>query len=157
MGVTIREVQVRYLLATTIAILAPTLATSPALARQRGPKNATDNACRPAALHGFCRVGCSEPQGAVETRHVEPSPKQVHAPLPSGVVILEVGVDLNGKVVSVCIMRGIRDDFDKAAQAAALAGQWKIPAPSVPVRGYVLTVTACTPDRSSDCSRRASK
>jgi hypothetical protein len=70
---------------------------------------------------------------------------------------LEVGVDLNGKVVSACIMRGVRDDFDKAAQAAALASQWKMPVPHVRVRGYVLTVTACTPDRSSDCARRPSK
>jgi hypothetical protein len=52
-------------------------------------------------------------------------------------------------------MRGVRDDFDKAAQAAALASQWKIPAPHVPVRGFVLTITECTPDRASDCSHRA--
>ena len=145
------------MLTTTIAVLVSALATAPALARQRAPKNATDNACRPAALHDFCRVGCSEPQHAVETRHVEPTLQHVHAPLPSGVVILEVGVDLHGKVVSACVMRGIRDDFDQAAQAAALANQWKIPAPHVPVRGYVLTVTACTPDRSSDCRRRVGK
>jgi hypothetical protein len=121
---------------------------------QSAAKKVTEEACRPTVLHDFCRVGCREPEHAVETRHVEPSVKDVHRPLPSGVVILEVGVDLTGKVVSACVMRGVRHDFDKAAQAAALAGQWKIPAPSASprLRGYVLTITECTPDK--DCKHR---
>jgi hypothetical protein len=85
----------------------------------------------------------------VQTKHVDPSLKNVHRPLPSGVVILEVGVDLDGKVVSACVMRGVRDDFDKASQVAALQSQWKIPAASVARSGYVVTITECTPDK--DC------
>jgi hypothetical protein len=76
----------------------------------------------------------------------------VRIPTPSGVVVLEIGVDLDGKVVSACVKLGVRDDFDKAAQAAALASQWKIPAPPVPVRGYVLTITECTPE--PECKHR---
>jgi hypothetical protein len=143
-------------LAAVVALVSA-LAAPSMLAQQTGPKNVADTACRPAALHDYCRVGCSEPRHAVETHHVEPTLTPVPGPPPSGVAILEVGVDLNGKVVSACIMRGVRDDFDKAAQAAALASQWKMPVPHVRVRGYVLTVTACTPDRSSDCARRPSK
>jgi hypothetical protein len=154
-GATIRGVKGRALLMTTAVGLVWAV-TLPSAAAQRASKNATDTECRPAALHDFCRVGCPEPH-AVETHHVEPSLAHVHAPAPSGIVIIEAGVDLSGKVVSACVMRSVRDDFDKAAQRAALASQWKIPAPRVPVRGYVLTLTACTPDRSSDCAHRAGK
>jgi hypothetical protein len=139
-----------------IAALVPALATVPALARQRAAKNGTDDACRPAALREFCRVGCIDPPPA-ETHRVDPSLKDVRHPLPSGVAILELGVDLMGQPVSACILRSVRDDFDKAAQAAALQSRWKVPQLKGHERGFALTVTACTPDRSSDCPRHDSK
>ena len=144
------------LLTTIVAVLLLALATVPALARQSAAKNATDNACRPAALREFCRVGCADPP-PVETRRVEPSLKDVRRPLPSGVAILELGVDITGQPVSACVLRSVRDDFDKAAQAAALQSRWKVPPLKGRERGFALTITVCTPDRSSDCPRRAGK
>jgi len=77
--------------------------------------------------------------------------KTVARPYPNGVVILEAGIDEKGQVVSACVLRGIRSDFDKAAQSAVLRWRWN---PTVldgkPV-GVVMTVTVCTPDMK--CNR----
>jgi hypothetical protein len=133
-------------------VLGFALAMLPALGQQPPWPSVPNEACHPAALHDYCRVGCSEPQHAVETHHVTMALTHVRKPPPSGVVILEIGVDLTGKVVSACVKLGVRDDFDKAAQTAALASQWKIPAPPTGVRGYVLTITECTPE--PECKQR---
>jgi hypothetical protein len=44
--------------------------------------------------------------------------RTVTRPFPSGVVILEAGIDEKGQAVSACVLRGIRSDVDKAAQFA---------------------------------------
>jgi len=71
----------------------------------------------------------------------------VARPYPSGIAILEIGVNEKGHVVSACVLRGVRPDFDTAAQAAASRWLFK---PSVlkgqPV-GVVVTMTIPTPDR----------
>ena len=138
-------------LLTTTVVLVSSLATPSTLAHQRAPRNVAHSACRP-AFREFCRVGCADPP-PVETHRVDPSLENVRRPLPSGVVILELGVDLNGQPVSACVLRSVRDDFDKAAQAAALQSRWKVSKLKGGERGFVLTVTVCTPDRASDCAR----
>jgi hypothetical protein len=50
---------------------------------------------------------------------------KLQRPLPTGVAILEIGVDGEGHVVSACVLRGVRQDFDEAAQHAALQSRWK--------------------------------
>jgi hypothetical protein len=132
------------------------LATAPALAHQRAAKAGADSACRPDALREFCRVGCPDAP-PVETHRADPSLDDVRRPLASGVVILELGVGLNGKPVSACVVRGVRDDFDRAAQAAALQSRWKVPTLKGRERGFVMTITVCTPDRVSDRERRGGK
>ena len=110
-------------------------------------------ACCKAALQGFCRIGCAAALPKL-IQPVAPDLTEVARPYPSGVVILEVGIDAKGQVVSACVLRGVRSDFDKAAQAAALRWRWN---PTVldgkPV-GVVMTVTVCTPDLN--CARRQS-
>lgn len=103
----------------------------------------TANPCRPAALRDLCRMCCGGPP-PVLTRRVDPSLEGVRRPAPSGIAILEVGIDVDGRVVSACVVRGVRDDFDRAAQSAAMQSRWKI----TPRKRYgvVVTVTACTPD-----------
>jgi len=104
-------------------------------------------ACCRVALYGFAREGRPPRQ----TRWVPPDMKTVARPYPNGVVILEAGIDEKGQVVSACVLRGIRSDFDKAAQSAVLRWRWN---PTVldgkPV-GVVMTVTVCTPDMK--CNR----
>ena len=136
-------------------MLALSLAAPSTLAHQRAMKTVTDAACHP-AFREFCRVGCADPP-PVEIRRVDPSLKDVRRPLPSGVVILELGVDLTGQPVSACVLRSVRDDFDKAAQAAALQSRWRVPPLKGRERGFVLTVTTCTPDRANDCPHRGDK
>jgi len=104
------------------------------------------DACRPAVLRDFCRVGCPD-SPPVQTHRVEASVKQLWRPLPSGVAILEIGVNVHGEVVSACVVRGVRRDFDEAAQRASLQGRWKWTAGEGRQRGFVLTVTFCTPDQ----------
>jgi hypothetical protein len=112
-------------------------------------------ACRPSALREFCRVGCPDSSAALtETRHVEPTLGDLRRPLPSGVAVLELGIDLEGTVVTACVAKGVRDDFDKAAQAAALQSRWSVRKPLKGMeRGFAISVTVCTPDRSTDCKR----
>ena len=73
----------------------------------------------------------------------------VTRPYPSGVVILEVGINDKGQVVSVCLLRGVRGDFDKAAQAAALRWRWNPYLLHGKPVGVVITTTVCTPDLDS--------
>jgi TonB family protein len=109
-------------------------------------------ACCPAALRGFCRVGCPGPPPDVKSR-VAPDLTALLRPLPSGVVILEVGINEKGLVVSACVLRGIRSDFDEAAQAAALRWRWNPYLLHGKPIGVVITITVCTPDL--DCYPRA--
>jgi hypothetical protein len=117
------------------------------------------NACRPSALREFCRVGCADPVSVLtETRHVEPALRDLRHPLPSGVAILELGIDLEGTVVSACVAKGLREDFDAAAQAAALQSRWNVAKPlKGREQGIAIFVTVCTPDKPSDCKRRPLK
>ena len=103
------------------------------------------DACRPAALVDFCRVGCPYVPPILLHR-VEPAVKSLRRPLPRGTAILEVGVNLEGQVVSACVVRGVRSDFDRAAQAAALRSRWRASERKGSERGFVLSVTFCTPD-----------
>jgi len=77
---------------------------------------------------------------------VAPDLASVTRPYPSGVVILEVGINDKGHVVSVCLLRGVRSDFDKAAQAAALRWRWNPYLLKGKPVGVVITTTLCTPD-----------
>ena len=113
-------------------------------------RSATGVACCRAALSDpICRVGCS---GLVpkRIRWDHPDLKTVARPYPEGVVIVEAGIDQKGQVVSACMLRGVRNDFDEAAQIAVL--KWKFD-PLVlqgqPVSVF-LTVTVCTPDRQCE-------
>jgi hypothetical protein len=78
--------------------------------------------------------------------------KAVARPYPSGVAILEAGISVEGQVVSVCVLRGLRTDFDTAAQAAVL--RWRFLNDAVRLNGkplgVVMTVTVCTPDRKCE-------
>jgi len=60
---------------------------------------------------------------------------------------MELAVDLQGKVVSACVLRSVREDFDNAAQAATWQWRFKIPKLTGSEPGFVLTVVICTPDR----------
>ena len=100
---------------------------TPASARQQQPPPAPPPAaqhhacapgiaCCPAAfqMQAYCRVGCPGPPPK-KLLHVAPDLATVAKPYPSGVVILELAINEKGVVVSPCLLRGIRSDFDKAA------------------------------------------
>lgn len=80
---------------------------------------------------------------------------QVAKPYPSGVVIIELALDEQGVPISSCVLRGIRKDFDNAAQLAA--SRWRFTPQDLygqPV-GVVMTVTVNSPDpASSGLSKR---
>jgi hypothetical protein len=114
------------------------------------PAEATDALCRPSSLQNFCRVGCADQTPPTLTRHVEPNTKRLKHPLPKGATIIELGVDLQGEVVSACVIRSLREDFDKAAQAATWQWRFKIPRLTGNERGFVLTVSVCSPDQRCD-------
>jgi hypothetical protein len=54
-----------------------------------------------------------------------PDIRTLERPPPTGIAILELAVDKEGHVVSACVLRSVRSDFDEAAQAAALKSLWK--------------------------------
>jgi len=72
--------------------------------------------CCPYRLAGFSRA---EP-APTAIRRVAVNLNQVRRPYPSGIAILEIGINEKGRVVSACVLRGLRSDFDRAAQAAAM-------------------------------------
>jgi len=74
----------------------------------------------------------------------------VAKPFPSGVVILELAINEKGVVVSSCLLRGIRDDFDKAAQLATRQWRFNPYRPKGKPVGVVMTVTVTTPDMKQD-------
>jgi IS4 transposase len=57
-------------------------------------------------------------------KRVEPDLSTLGLPYPCGIVILEIGINERGEVVSSCVSRGVRADFDRAAQAATR--KWRI-------------------------------
>jgi TonB family protein len=102
-------------------------------------------ACCPAALAQFCRVGChGTPPRLIQS--VAPTLRKVARPYPTGVVILELGINETGRVISACVLRSVRTDFDQAAQAAALQWRWHPFLLRGKPIGAVTTVTVCTPD-----------
>jgi TonB family protein len=72
--------------------------------------------------------------------------KTLRQPHPKGVAILELGINEEGRVVSACVLRGVRSDFDEAAQAAALQWLWTPKVVKGKPVGVVVTVTFDTPD-----------
>jgi len=96
--------------------------------------------CCPSALVGFCRVGCPNPV-PVPIRRVPPNITTLSKPPPKGIAILELGINEEGRVVSACVLRGLRGDFDRAAQAAALQWLWTSKVIDGKRVGVVATVT----------------
>ena len=89
------------------------------------PACVAGSACCPwPAGRDFCRVGCPPPHPASVFRFA-PDTKALKRPHPTGVAILELAIDKEGHVISACVLRSLRPDFDKAAQAAALKSLWK--------------------------------
>jgi len=91
-------------------------------------------------------VGCPDPP-PILTRHVDPYMQKLRSPVPSGAAILEVGVNLEGEVVSACVVRSLRSDLDSAAQAAVLQWRWKVGALKGKERGFAMLVSLCAPDK----------
>jgi TonB family protein len=79
--------------------------------------------------------------------YVAPDLTTVAKPYPSGVVILELAINEKGVVVSSCLLRGIRADFDKAAQLATLGWRFEPKVVEGKPIGVVMTVTVNTPHR----------
>ena len=134
--------------------------------QKAGPKSTAVDLCRPAALKEFfCRVGCPDPPPTL-IEPIQTDVTQLRRPRPSGMAILEIGVNLKGEVVSACVLRSLRSDFDVAAQRAWMKSRWKVPQQRRgDERGFIITVTACTPgqkcpapsaDRRIHTSRRDS-
>ena len=100
-------------------------------------------------MQAYCRVGCPGPPPK-KLLNVAPDLTTVAKPYPSGVVILELAINEKGVVVSSCLLRGIRSDFDKAAQASALQWRFNPYRPKGKPVGVVMTVTVTTPDMKQD-------
>ena len=103
--------------------------------------------CCPAALAQWtgppCRVGC--PGGPPKkVRTLRPDLTNVAKPYPTGVVILELTINEQGVPVSSCVLRGIRADFDKAAQVATLGWRFEPKLLKGKPVGIVMTVTVDT-------------
>ena len=88
------------------------------------PCVAGDACCPWPAGRDFCRVGCPPPHPVPVSRPA-PDTRTLKRPHPAGVAILELAINKKGQVVSACVLRSLRSDFDKAAQAAALKSLWK--------------------------------
>jgi hypothetical protein len=138
-----------------VALAVALLTTGAVMAAQRG-KGAQESrsceagaVCCPSALAGFCRVGCPGPP-PVPTRRITPDVKNVRPPHPRGIAIIELGVDENGHGVSACVLRGVRTDFDQAAQVAALRWLWT---PKV-VKGRPIGFVSAVAFATGDAERR---
>jgi TonB family protein len=114
--------------------------------RVQAPRPCASGAtCCPSALVGFCRVGCPGPL-PVAIRRIAPNINTVREPRPKGTAILELGVNEEGHVVSACVLRGVRSDFDQAAQAAALEWLWTPKVVKGQRVGVVVTLAFDAPD-----------
>lgn len=105
-------------------------------------------ACCPAALKNFVRVGGHPPLPPKLITRVEPDLTKVVRPYPCGVVILQLGIDERGEVVSSCVERGVRDDFDTAAQAATRKWRYTVSHFQGRAVGMVPSVTVVAPKHS---------
>jgi TonB family protein len=70
---------------------------------------------------------------------VRPDLSRVVRPYPHGSVELDVGIDARGRVVSVCLVRGLRSDVDRAAIAAVQ--QWRYEPPRLRDTGEPFPLT----------------
>lgn len=111
--------------------------------------------CRPEAVRAFMSVGypCDPP---ILLERVDPDLGNVAKPHPQGFVIMEIGIGTRGEVVSACVLRGVRPDFDCAAQAAMR--KWRYTSPRfwgepVGLRATV-AVRAPAPDPSAAAPTR---
>ena len=103
-------------------------------------------ACWPAELRGYYR-GCPGSLPKVKSQ-IAPDLTSVARPYPSGEVVLQLGINEKGLVVSACVLRGVRSDFDQAAQAAALHWRWSPCLLHGQPIGAIEAITICTPDRN---------
>jgi TonB family protein len=92
----------------------------------------------------FCRVGCSAPTPAVPLSRPGPDIKSLQQPLPTGIAILELGIDERGQVLWACVLHGLRTDFDEAAQRAALKWRFRPTLLKGKPVGVVMAVTVDT-------------
>jgi TonB family protein len=109
-----------------------------------------DALCCPARLVDFCRVGCPGPPPTI-TRRVAPDMKNVARPHPDGTAILEIGVNTEGRVISACVLRTLRPDFDRAAQAAAR--RWRFEPKLLKATPVGVAMTATISPHTSDLGR----
>lgn len=91
-----------------------------------------------------CRVGCPGPPPK-KLVDANPDLAEVARPYPTSVVILELVINEKGVPVSSCVLRGVRADFDKAAQLATLAWRFEPKVVDGKPIGVVLTVTVKAP------------
>lgn len=116
-----------------------------------------DDPCCPSAHAGFSYAAPTPPK---LLKRVEPDLATVAKPYPCGVAILEIGVNERGTVVSSCVLRSVRSDFDRAAQIATRKWEFRLvpyretgtTPPSDRLIPVVMTVTVMAPAR--DCSQR---
>lgn len=128
--------------ALLLALLLSLVTVSSASAQTRpapSPCVPGDPCCR-AAIGDFCRVGCPPPYPMPIFRP-RADVSALQRPLPTGVAILEIAIDESGRVVSACVLRGVRPDADKAAQRAALGSTWTRKLLNGRPVGVVMTVT----------------
>ncbi len=103
--------------------------------------------CCPTAVQQLsgppCRVGCAPaPQKLLDAL---PDLTTVAKPHPTGIVILELVINEKGVPVSSCVLRGIRGDFDHAAQLATLRWRFEPKLLEGKAVGIVMTVTVKAP------------
>ena len=78
---------------------------------------------------------------------IAPDLKDVAKPHPQGAAILEIGIGKRGEVVSACVLRGVRADFDCAAQEAARHWRYSVPTLWGEPIGLVSAVVVAAPSR----------
>jgi len=107
-----------------------------------------DDLCCPSVMRRQepSRLGSGPPPPTLIKR-VESDLAAVARPYPCGVVIMDLAISERGEVVSSCVLRSVRDDFDKAAQVATHQWRWRLPPDSLQGKppGMMLTVTVVAP------------
>jgi hypothetical protein len=111
------------------------------------PCRPEDLCCR-AARQGFAFEFHGPPPTVV--KRVEPDLSTIGLPYPCGIVILEIGINDCGEVVSSCVLRGVRADFDRAAQAATRKWRWTVSSLDGKPIGLVMTTTVRAPNGGCD-------
>jgi TonB family protein len=135
------------LVTSLVTPVEPLERTQPPVPPQNAPRPcASDVPCCPAVFktHSWCRIGCPGPPPK-KLVSAAPDMGQVAEPYPSGVAILELAIDEQGVPVSSCVLRGIRKDFDRAAQLATL--RWRFTPMQIDGKriGVVISVTVTSP------------